>query len=69
MWLDRTKRQKPAFKFPRRSYNKASKLKRPGGTWVESVAKSHIGATVGWKQERGPQAPRPSVVLGEELQN
>lgn len=39
------KRQKPDFKFPVRSYPKASTLKRLGGRWVEAVAKSSHGAT------------------------
>lgn len=46
MWLlNTTKRQEPDFKFPRRSYNKASRLERLGGTRDEAVAKSSNGAT------------------------
>lgn len=38
------KKQKPDFKFPVRSYPKASTLKRLGGRGVEAVAKSSHGA-------------------------
>lgn len=43
-WLSMQQKAKPDFKFPMRSYSKASKLERLGGTGVEAVAKSSHGA-------------------------